>query len=111
MPATPRICPIRRTIDLFQDTLGVVSRGCVTDHSDPPIEVVFQCEVLCDEDGLTVLFDHVKVIRGVYTPLEQDAVQLVSICAPRGCVGGTYVLAAYLKNSVTRLVEPLRVMA
>ena len=42
------------------------------DPSDPPIEVVFECEVLRDEDGLTVLFDHVKVVRGVYAPLEQD---------------------------------------
>ena len=43
--------------------------------SDPPIEVVFQCEVLRDEDRLTVFLDHVEVVRGVHTPLEQDPVQ------------------------------------
>jgi len=45
-----------------------------------------------------------------YTPLwnkilssDQDGAVCDGMC--------TYVLAAYLKNSVTRLVEPLRVMA
>ena len=68
---------LSRTVDLFQDSWGgwVSISPWWRSRGNPPIEVVFEREVLRDEDGLTVLFDHVKVVRGVYAALEQDPVR------------------------------------
>lgn len=52
-----------------------------------------------------------KVIGGVDSPLEQDPKQWGEIDLGRDRRGdGTHVFTAYLKNSVTSAVEPLRVI-
>jgi hypothetical protein len=75
------------------------------------VEIVLQCEILRHKDGLTVLLDHVKVIFGVDTPLEENASCDVQSMAFTAVATPTDVLTAYLKNSVTMFVEPLSVIA
>ena len=67
---------------------------------------------MSDQHGLAVFLDHLEVIRRVYTPLKEDpGSKRLSGTSPVIGLDGMYVLAAYLKNSVTSFVEPLRVMA
>lgn len=37
-----------------------------------PIEIILQSEILSDQDGLAIFFDHVEVIGGVDLALEKD---------------------------------------
>jgi hypothetical protein len=57
---------------------------------------------------LAIFLDHMKVISRVHPALEQYPTES-SIQAKAGG-NATHVFTAYLKNSVTRSVEPLRVI-
>ena len=92
---------------LFQHPDGCV-RKTRRDKRNLLFQVVFQGEVLCDKDSLTVFLYHVKVVRRIYFSLKEDAIrELGSMEYERR----THVLTAYLKNSVTNWVEPFRVIA
>jgi hypothetical protein len=53
-----------------------------------------------------------EVVRGVHTALEENPeVERVRAEQSKSAGGDTDVFTAYLKNSVTRFVEPLRVIA
>jgi hypothetical protein len=51
-----------------------------------------------------------KVIGRVHTPLEQDPTERRGSIQASAGGSATHVFTAYLKNSVTRSVEPLRVI-
>jgi hypothetical protein len=51
-----------------------------------------------------------KVIGRVHTPLEQDPTKGEDSIQVEAGGNATHVFTAYLKNSVTRSVEPLRVI-
>ena len=77
------------------------------------VKIVLQCKVLRYKHGLSVLFYHMEVISGVYTSLKQDPMCKVNASRLPIYVQEivTNVFAAYLKNSVTKVVEPLSVIA
>ena len=60
---------------------------------------------------MAIFLYHMEIISGVYPTLEQYPRTCHSVESRFGDLGQTDVFAAYLKNSVTRFVEPLRVMA
>jgi hypothetical protein len=76
------------------------------------VEICLECSVLGDQDGLTIFLNHLEIVRRIYTALKEDPgnKRLRDTWLVAG-LDKTYVLAAYLKNSVTSFVEPLRVMA
>lgn len=74
------------------------------------VQIILQSSVLRDQHGLTIFLDHLKVIGGVDATLEEDPTRDHEQPARTTSVQ-TNVFAAYLKNSVTNLVEPLRVIA
>ena len=43
-----------------------------------PVEVILQREVLSNQHCLAIFLDHVEVVRGVHSSLEQDADVVVS---------------------------------
>ena len=76
------------------------------------VKIRFERSVLSDQHSLTVFLNHLEVICRVYTALKEDpGSESVSDTSLVVGLDETYVLAAYLKNSVTSFVEPLRVMA
>jgi hypothetical protein len=39
------------------------------------VQIVFQGEILCNKDRLTIFLDHVKVVRRIHLSLKEDAFQ------------------------------------
>jgi hypothetical protein len=97
------------TLHLLQHPDGCV-RKTRRDKRSLLVQIVFQGEILCDKDRLTVFLDHVKVVRRIYLSLKEDAIRELGIDSME-YERRTHVLTAYLKNSVTNWVEPLRVIA
>jgi hypothetical protein len=103
------------TLDLLQYPIVVESiiRPGSGGQESSPFQVVLKGKVLGYKNGLAILFDHVKVIRRIDLPLEQDArARTVGTkYRPFDTTAKTNVFTAYLKNSVTRAHDPLRVIA
>ena len=76
------------------------------------VKICLERSVLSDQHSLIVFLNHPEVIWRVYAALKEDpGSESVSDTSLVVGLDETYVLAAYLKNSVTSFVEPLRVMA
>jgi len=83
-----------------------------SERSYIPLKVILESKILGDQKRLTILLHHMKIIRWIDLSLKQNSVGH-SMISPKskGGSGSAYVLTAYLKNSVTRFVDPFKVIA